>query len=456
MAARLLALTLLLAVHGCSFIFTDGGPRPHCSTSKFPPVLDTLVGLYQVARTGFAVSASDSTYEDALLSREADIAFGLGFSALFIASAYHGYATTMECDRRSDPGPPPDESGDLRVTARGRRVGAAPEQRPAVRTELHLGSWELSLLGVPEAEPDTVAVRIESRFRAQRFKGCSELQLIVGGTPFRHHASYRADVVSGQLREVFMARVPVAELVAMTTAPWSSVGVCGHHQLLGGAAQTHIRSFVQQHATRRASPGVGTQPTPRMDGSPIAVTDINVTLTHIAGDVSRQPGAFAEHAFVMLPGVRVQTPGCEALAIAVDADVVSKPLRQRPGVDPAPFAALEIALLKRIAASTHATLGICGRRYKLSAADRAALTALADDLKPAAAPEPVAGDPQQPALPARSAPATPPVPAVAPTTAPPATAPPATAPPRAAAPVAAPPVAEPPAAAPPAAAPPRK
>ncbi|HMI92154.1 MAG TPA: hypothetical protein VK509_12350, partial [Polyangiales bacterium] len=121
-AMRLLSALLLLPLGGCSYLFTSDGPRSRCSTSKAPPVIDTLIGGYQVVRTGFAVAAPDETYDGALISREADIGFGLGLSALFIASAYYGYDVTSDCARAHSPGPPPDESGDITASFRGRRV----------------------------------------------------------------------------------------------------------------------------------------------------------------------------------------------------------------------------------------------------------------------------------------------------------------------------------------------
>ena len=87
---------------GCSYIFTSGGPPPHCSTSKAPPILDTVFGGFEVVRTGIALSNGEEDYVGAPISREADILLGLGFTALFIASAYYGYSTTSECRQAQD------------------------------------------------------------------------------------------------------------------------------------------------------------------------------------------------------------------------------------------------------------------------------------------------------------------------------------------------------------------
>jgi hypothetical protein len=56
-----------------------------------------VIASYQVIRTAAAVAAPDSTYSNAPISREADIGLGLGFLALFGASAAYGYVVTGDC-----------------------------------------------------------------------------------------------------------------------------------------------------------------------------------------------------------------------------------------------------------------------------------------------------------------------------------------------------------------------
>jgi hypothetical protein len=122
----MLAAGLLL--QGCSFIFVDTPPARYaeappspsepikCTSSVAAPVVDTVLGAFEVVRTGFALSASDSTYTNYPISRSADIGFGMAFASLFAASAIYGYINTSRCDdlkentpRAAPPGytPPP-------------------------------------------------------------------------------------------------------------------------------------------------------------------------------------------------------------------------------------------------------------------------------------------------------------------------------------------------------------
>lgn len=104
---RLLLMGGAWPLVGCSLLFTTKPPRNietlppsapvECTTSKAAPVIDTVVAGLQVIRTAVAASADDSDYEDAPISREADIGFGLAFAALFTASAAYGYTVTGQC-----------------------------------------------------------------------------------------------------------------------------------------------------------------------------------------------------------------------------------------------------------------------------------------------------------------------------------------------------------------------
>jgi hypothetical protein len=68
-----------------------------CTSSKAAPIIDTVLAGYEVVRTAAAVAASDRTYDDLPISRGADIGLGLGFLALFGASAAYGYVVTSAC-----------------------------------------------------------------------------------------------------------------------------------------------------------------------------------------------------------------------------------------------------------------------------------------------------------------------------------------------------------------------
>jgi hypothetical protein len=94
---------------GCSFLFTTAPRHPEpsaqfdsnkCTTSKAAPIADTLIAGLEVARTGFALSADNSTYDRAPISRAADVGLGVGFVALFGASAIYGYYVTGACSAR--------------------------------------------------------------------------------------------------------------------------------------------------------------------------------------------------------------------------------------------------------------------------------------------------------------------------------------------------------------------
>lgn len=92
---------------GCSFLFSSAPPagaerltpdsKVDCSTSKAPPIADSVIAGLQAVRTGLAVAAEDRVYRDSPISREADIGIGLGLTALFLGSAIYGYSASSRC-----------------------------------------------------------------------------------------------------------------------------------------------------------------------------------------------------------------------------------------------------------------------------------------------------------------------------------------------------------------------
>lgn len=105
-----LSLLLLSSSSGCSFIFVRTPPSDgristvrssNCTSSKLAPGFDTAFGALELVRTGMAATADKSVYSnpDAPLSREADIALGAGFAALFVGSAVYGFVNTSRCSR---------------------------------------------------------------------------------------------------------------------------------------------------------------------------------------------------------------------------------------------------------------------------------------------------------------------------------------------------------------------
>jgi len=111
-----LCVTLILGMTGvlpgCSFLFTTAPKSAEspaefvskkCTTSKAAPIIDTVIAGYQGFRTVYAATTDKSSYDGAPISREADIAFGLGFFTLFTASAIYGYYVTSKCSSRQEP-----------------------------------------------------------------------------------------------------------------------------------------------------------------------------------------------------------------------------------------------------------------------------------------------------------------------------------------------------------------
>lgn len=104
--ATVLAATALPSA-GCSFIFVETVPSNveqyrddapiSCTSGRVAPILDSLGAVFEVVRTAIALGTHPNDYEDAPISRGADIGFGLGFTALFAASAVYGFSTTGEC-----------------------------------------------------------------------------------------------------------------------------------------------------------------------------------------------------------------------------------------------------------------------------------------------------------------------------------------------------------------------
>lgn len=110
--ARLVAGVLISCFSaGCSYIFVDAPPpqarrsaRLECTTSRLAPGFDVLFAGLQGVRTGAAIGASDSTYENAPLNRGADVGIGIALLALHASSAVWGFSKTATCrDLKADP-----------------------------------------------------------------------------------------------------------------------------------------------------------------------------------------------------------------------------------------------------------------------------------------------------------------------------------------------------------------
>ena len=137
--ALLLGLTGLLP--GCSFLFTTAPKHAEssaqfesnkCTTSKAAPIVDTLITGLEGVRTGIALSADNSAYDKALISRGADVGLGIGFMALFGASAIYGYYVTGECSARRNHAvvvEPPNEREDRETGDPASGPPTAPHQQ---------------------------------------------------------------------------------------------------------------------------------------------------------------------------------------------------------------------------------------------------------------------------------------------------------------------------------------
>jgi len=131
------ATTLCLAylAGGCSLVFSAPPPsgaersreRPHvdCSTSIVPPLADSVLGTYQLVRSGYAAAANESAYRGSPIGREVDLALGLGAFAIFAGSAIYGYHAAARCSRVKNGQP-----------SEGYEPGVSDELPPAAKTSL--------------------------------------------------------------------------------------------------------------------------------------------------------------------------------------------------------------------------------------------------------------------------------------------------------------------------------
>lgn len=155
-----------LPLSGCSFLFVDGPPdhpervsrqsELRCTTSKAAPIIDTVIAGYQVIRTGAAVAASDSTYDGAPISRGADIGLGLGFMALFGASAAYGYVVTGDCkDAKARQGTSEDTLPPPAYGPREQEVWSTPPDAPSAAPASAPAQAESSSAPPAELEPSS-------------------------------------------------------------------------------------------------------------------------------------------------------------------------------------------------------------------------------------------------------------------------------------------------------------
>jgi hypothetical protein len=103
-AARLASVWLIgaLFLSGCSLIFTKSAPAKwstpdvECSTSRVPPILDTILGL---SHLGGAIWVA---VDDRFVHRNLLLASELAFATVFAVSAIYGYRQTSACEEIQD------------------------------------------------------------------------------------------------------------------------------------------------------------------------------------------------------------------------------------------------------------------------------------------------------------------------------------------------------------------
>jgi hypothetical protein len=88
--SRWIAFTLLLS--------TTKEPKPReCTSSRAAPIVDTLVGTYELVGAAVAAQSRDEDYEGEIRTRQSDLLFGATLGALFMSSAIYGFVHTADC-----------------------------------------------------------------------------------------------------------------------------------------------------------------------------------------------------------------------------------------------------------------------------------------------------------------------------------------------------------------------
>jgi hypothetical protein len=99
--AKLLALAIsgLAPTSGCSWYFvrplpveSAGVGYRDCTTSRIPPVVDTLLALTYIAEAIYVGGSDQATH------KEAGIAVGLALASVWALSATYGYWETSQCE----------------------------------------------------------------------------------------------------------------------------------------------------------------------------------------------------------------------------------------------------------------------------------------------------------------------------------------------------------------------
>jgi hypothetical protein len=118
---RVTVVAVAILTQGCSFAFVSGPPSNHarlpafeCSTSKWAPVVDSVVAGIQVLNVAAAASSSDQKWHDTYCqpgdttcsppaTRGTSMAISAAVALVFGASLYYGFTRVGDCkDARSE------------------------------------------------------------------------------------------------------------------------------------------------------------------------------------------------------------------------------------------------------------------------------------------------------------------------------------------------------------------
>src|SRR5690349_8621088 len=107
--AIVIAVGLVLATSGCSFVFVSGPPANHrqlpvveCTTSRIAPGLDAAWTILQVLNFALAVSRTDQEWDDTFggdppFSRSVGVGLYTAWALLGGAGMYFGFTRTGAC-----------------------------------------------------------------------------------------------------------------------------------------------------------------------------------------------------------------------------------------------------------------------------------------------------------------------------------------------------------------------
>jgi len=373
LVTRCLAALLSLTTPGCSLIFVDGGEPPRCSTSTVAPVFDGIFGGLFVFQTVLAVTSASGDYENS--ATEASIALSLGFTALFIASAYYGISRTSRCKawHRNNRH---ESAGEWSASRQ------PPPERNPLRAAFSLPKWRVQLIGVPAVEAERVAVRIEGRSVTRQMADCGELTSVVDGLESSFEGGYSVHHSGGLVREVVLVRMDVDALAHAASAEAVEWNLCGQSQRVDPDSRTKIRTFLETFVRRggkRGDPAAHSRRSEIDDAPPPLAANVtaDLDLDGMRLTLLAQPTAHPNIAFVLVPDPApgAEASACPALGLSAGPARTSLPLTPWTGAADTFYSPVQYPLLRGLAESEGATITACGEQWILSTEHRAAIAA---------------------------------------------------------------------------------